>query len=164
MSSFYLKSRQSDLDIFQSLAYNSGMDSFETSDQTIMTEEQIQEMAETAWFSATMVEDWQSDDPAEINYLEGGEGYAKPYYVAAWANGWRDAQENWLHDDHEFRLAAPIYTATGNHADAILVRDRDVWLGEYDAEMEQVVPLVDEGGDYIPAPDGWQFQIAEMVS
>ena len=98
MSSFYLQSRNSDRETFESLAYNSGMDAFNTSGRLIKTDEEIIEMAAEAWFAATMIEDWQSDDEDEINYLEGGEEYAKPYYVTAWANGWRNAQQSWLTD------------------------------------------------------------------
>jgi hypothetical protein len=56
----------------------------------------------------------------------------------------------------DYKLIEPIYTGQGSMADAVVENDEGTWLAEWDEEIQQAMPLRDDGGDYLPAPENWQ--------
>ena len=64
----------------------------------------------------------------------------------------------------DYRLLEPIEVDELRQADGVFTNDEGEWLGEVSSEYGEVkvMPLTDEGGDYIPAPKGWQGKAQQL--
>lgn len=64
----------------------------------------------------------------------------------------------------DYKLSTPVDVDELRQADGVFTNGQGEWLGEVIAEQdgEKVMPLTDEDGDYIPAPDGWQNRAVQI--